>query len=517
MKRRDVLSALACAFALHAAGAYATDLLGVVETSLDRDATLAASRDAYRAATQAVPKARAGLLPTVQGGWGRAYNRIAMEGFPNTQYWQNGWTVSLTQPIFDWARWSAYRQADYVVARGRLEAASAMQEAILKSAQAYFDVLAADDELARANDYLRALDAYLVTMRRAKAAGEATLVDLSEGEASRAQAQLQWLDAQNQQHLARVALEKMTGEGAGALARLPTQAVAPALAPADVEPWVTQAQAQGYTVQIADVALQIAKFDTEKARAGHYPSANIQVTHTPAGAAGGYSRPTTTTTGMLYVTIPVFDGGEITANVNEAKALEDKARDQLEAATRDAGANARDGWLRVAAGRERVAALALVEKRNAAALDATRIGFGAGSRTSTDVLRATDTLYASRRDAIRARYDTVLALLRLLAQTASLDLNEIATINTQLFAADSAVRPDVGVNTNAQASAPTATPIAAPIAARSDQSPKIEIVVMPPIEAPRAPVPPTAPRTLTSADMLPAASASVSTYAPFTP
>ncbi|WP_322069358.1 TolC family outer membrane protein [Paraburkholderia bannensis] len=416
--------------------AHAADLLSVVSGALERDPALAASRDATRAAAQAAPKARAALLPRVSGGWGRAYNGIVTEDFPTQHYWQSGWTIGLTQPVFNWANWTAYRQADYMVARARLQAASAQQDAILSAAQAYFDVLAAADEVARATDYLHALDAHMALLARAKTAGEATLVDVRDGESSRAQAQLQWLDAQTQARLANAALARLAGPDIGPLAALPPGG-APQLAPLAVEPWVTQAQAHGYGVQIGEMALQIARFDTEKARAARYPSVDLQVTHTPAGAAGGYSRPTTTTTGMLSVTIPLYSGGEISAKVDEANALADKARDELDAAVRDAGANARDAWLRVNSGGMRVSALDDVVRRAQSALEATRIGQRAGSRTTYDVLRATDAFYASRRDLIRARYDTVLATLKLLAQASMLDLDEVGRLNAQLFAPDS--------------------------------------------------------------------------------
>jgi outer membrane protein len=434
MTARFAPGVLALVCALGSGGTLAADLLDTVQDALDHDATLAAARDTYRAVAQAVPKARSALLPHVEGGWGRAYNGIATEDLPKTSYWQNGWTLALTQPVFDWARWSAYRQADYVVARGELEAASAGQDAILRAAQAYFDVLAAGDEVARAGDYLHALDAHLALLNRAKVAGEATLIDLREAEASRAEANLQLLDAQDQQRLARLALERLTGGPAEALVPMPANGAMPMLDPADVEPWVTQAQARGYPVQIREVALEIAKLDTEKARAGHYPGVNLQVTHTPAGAGGGYVRPTTTTTAMLAVTIPIFSGGETTAQVNEANALEDKARDELAGAVRDAAAAARGDWLRVASGKTRIVAMNESVRSAEAALDATRIGFRVGSRSSTDVLRATESLYAGRRDLIRSRYNTVLALLKLLSDSASLNLDEVGRLNALLFA-----------------------------------------------------------------------------------
>ncbi|MFX1762166.1 TolC family outer membrane protein [Paraburkholderia sp. A1RI-2L] len=528
-RSRRGVRALALACFLLANGVHAADLLSVVGDALDHDPALAASRAATRAAAQAVPKARAGLLPRFTGGWGRAYNGIVMEDFPTQHYWQSGWTIGLTQPLFNWANWTAYRQADYEVMRARLQAANATQDTILAAARAYFDALAAGDEVARATDYLRALDAHLALVKRAKAAGEATLIDVQDGEASRAQAQLQLLDAQSQARLARAALERLSGKSAETLAPLPPGG-APMLQPADVEPWVTQAQTHGYAVQIGEVALQIAKFDTEKARAERYPTVDLQVSHTPAGAAGGYARPTTTTTGMLAVTIPLFAGGEISAKVDEARALEDKARDDLDVAVRDSGAGARDAWLRVTSGQARVSALEQVVRRSQTALDATRIGFGVGSRTSLDVLRATDTFYASRRDLIRARYESVLALLKLLSQTATLDLDEVGRINAQLFASGAMPERGQPLATASQAGARQASaPIAEPVVRDVVDN---EASVMRPPEPAWMPVPPpraaaaapaqSAPpqaaprahRVLSAADMAPAAQA-LNSYVPF--
>lgn len=481
----------------------AADLLSVVSDALDHDPALAASRDASRAAAQAIPKARAALLPHASGGWGRAYNGIVTEDFPTQHYWQSGWTVGLTQPVFNWSSWTAYRQADYIAARARLQTASAIQAAILSVSQAYFDTLAADDEVARATDYLRAVDVHLALIRRAKAAGEATLVDIQDGEASHAQAQLQLLDAQTQVRLARAALERLAGKTSDALAPLPP-GTAPTLQPADGDAWVTQAQTRGYPVQIGEVELQVAKFDTEKARAARYPNVDLQLTHTPAGAGGGYARPTTTTTGMLSVTIPILSGGEISAKVDEARAMEDKARDELDAAVRDAGAGARDAWLRVTAGQRRVAALEQVTQRTQAALDATRIGFGAGSRTSLDVLRATDSLYASRRDLIRARYDSVLALLKLLSQTAMLDVDEVARINAQLFVSGAA-QPASAV-TRSDSTRQDVPDLNMPAVAQTGPIRENAVV---------SDIPRTIPtRALNAMDMAPAVSTSTSNYAP---
>jgi len=380
-----------------------------------------------------VPKARAALLPQVVGGWGRAYNSVVTEGLPNTHYWQSGWTVVLTQPVFDWSKWTTYRQADFVAARGAVDFARARQAVILRAVEAYFDELAAEDEMTRANDYAATLDLHLSELVRKRRVGEATVIDVRDAEAAREQAQLQQQDARDEVHLKRLALEHLTGEPFEALSRVSEAAGLPGLSPPDVESWASQAAAHDYTVQQKQVDHHIAELEVEKARAARLPVVSLTASHTPAGAASGYMRPTTTTTAMLSVTIPIFEGGANTATIDEKLALQDKAQDELVAATRTAGASAREYWSRFHAGVARVDVLSRVVQSSQAALDATKVGYRVGSRASTDVLRASEAYFANRRDLIRARYATVMALLQLKAAAASLDVDEIARVNELLL------------------------------------------------------------------------------------
>ncbi|MGY6127570.1 TolC family outer membrane protein (plasmid) [Paraburkholderia strydomiana] len=430
MNKRKIASALLMfSSVVYAEAAEAVDLLTVVEQSTDHDADLAAFRAGSRAAGEALPKARAALLPQVAAGWGRAYNSTVTEGVPNTHYWQNGWTVALTQPVFDWSRWTTYKQADFVQARGAVDLARAQQAAILRAVQTYFDELAAEDELTRADDYTAALDVHLEELRRRRRAGEATVIDVQEAEAACQQARSQQLDARDDLQLKRLALEHLTGQRFAGLSRLSDAAVMPGLYPEDMESWASQAEAHDYTVQLKQIDRRIAELEVEKARAARLPVVNLTASHTPAGAASGYVRPTTTTTAMLSVSIPIFEGGATSANIDEKLALEDKAQDELVAATRLAGANAREYWSRFLAGVARVEALSRLVQSSRAALNATKVGYRVGSRGSADVLRASDVFFANRRDLIRARYATVVGLLQLKAATASLDLDEVARVN----------------------------------------------------------------------------------------
>jgi outer membrane protein len=413
--------------------AHAADLLTVVEQAVDHDASVAQARASYAAAREAVPAARAALLPQLSGGWGRGYNRIDMEGFPRSTYWQSGWTVSLTQPLFDWTRWTAYRQADLVEARGAVEFGGAQQASILRAAKAYFDELAAEDEVRRIDDYLAAIDLEYGQLQRRRDAGEATVIDLREAQTLRNEIVLQQRAAQVSLQAKRRALEQATGAPFEPLARLRSVVPLPAAAPADPDVWATQAREHGFNVQMRQLDWQISQYDVSKARAAHYPVAGVTASYTPAGAAAGYARPTTTTTAMFSVTIPIFSGGEVQAKVRASEALEDKARNGLLAAQDDAEASARDSFARYEAGRERTRMLLDFVEACRGTLDATQAGYKVGSRTSTDVLRSMNALYGAQRDLRAARYDTIVALLQLKADAATLNIDDIAAIGALLM------------------------------------------------------------------------------------
>lgn len=435
--RRWMCGFLLCC-GVQAGGAQAADLMAVVELALDHDAELAQARAGYQAAQQALPKARAALLPRIDGGWGRGYNRIASDGMSSSiGYWQSGWTVTLSQPLFDWTRWTTYQQADLIAARGGVEWANARQESILRAARAYFDLLAAEDERRRAIDYLTRIDAQIDLVERKRAAGEATLIDLREAQGLRAQALLQRMDAESELQSRQRAMEVTTGQPSAwfsPLWRLSGRAIGPELAAADAESWALQARTQGYPVQLRQIESQIASLDVSKSRGAHYPALSLSASYLPASASAGADRPTTTTTAMLMLSVPLFAGGETQARLKETMALEDKAQSGLLSASRTAEAAARDSFSAFQWGMGRVDQLAEGVKASEAVVEATQIGYRVGERTSLELLRAFDSLYLSQRDLLRARYQTLVSLLQLKAAAGTLNVDAVAQINGMLNA-----------------------------------------------------------------------------------
>ncbi|MBD9578606.1 TolC family outer membrane protein [Pseudomonas sp. PDM23] len=425
---------LGMCLALAPPGASSGELLSVVNDALVHDAELSAANSEIAIGREEVPIARSALLPRLDGGWGRTYNQITTDNQPTTRYWQNGWMITLTQPVFDWERWVALRQADIASAKAELEYASAWQALVLRSANAYFDLLAAAQEQSRASDYLSAVSEQHALTVKLQAGGEATLIDVQEARSRLSEAQLRQQDALRNLDSRRRVLETLTGRDVTPPAKINLSRTKPWLKARSLQQWVRQAETSSYSVQLGKLEVRNASEDSEKARAQRYPVINLSASHAPSGAAAGYSEPTTTNSAMLTISAPLFTGGANRARLRQTLAEEEKAENRLLGATRKSTADTREWFQRFNWARDRSQALSEIVRLNASSLAATRKGYQAGSRTNLDVLRAQEVLFASRGEQAKANYEMLSAFLALKAEVASLNLGDIQLLDDWLTA-----------------------------------------------------------------------------------
>ena len=118
--------------------------------------------------------------------------------------------------------------------------------------------------------------------------------------------------------------------------------------------------------------------------------------------------------------------------MREAVANQEKARQDLEAATREAGLQARQAYLNVNSGAARVRALEQAVVSTQAQLDSTKLGLDVGVRTNLDVLDAEQQVLSARRDLAGARYAYLLSGLSLKAAVGSLSPADLTVIDQHL-------------------------------------------------------------------------------------
>jgi outer membrane protein len=427
---RNTLMASLIASALLAANAHAVDLVQTYQQALANDPVYTSARYALSASNETSIQGRAALLPVV--GFGGNYSR-AGESWKTVT---NNYSLQLTQPLFRPAYWQQYQESKLSVAAGEVKFAQAEQDLMLRVSQAYFDTLTAQDVLATLQAQKSAIAEQLASAKRNFEVGTATITDTNEAQASYDLVIAQEIAASNNLEVARNVLQQIIGKPPAPLATLRPGVQLSAPQPAAIESWVSSAEEQNFGVVGQQIALDSAKYEIKKNRAGHLPTVDLVASRAHSDVSGSpipfYNISQMNNSIGVQWTIPLYAGGAVNSSVRQAVALEDKARSDLESARRNAALNARQAYLGVNSGLAQIKAYEAAEISSQSSLDSNRLGYQVGVRINIDVLNAQQQLFSTRRDLAKARYDTLMNSLKLKSAVGTLKEEDLQQINALL-------------------------------------------------------------------------------------
>lgn len=422
--------------------AQATDLVSAYRDAAAYDAQFAAARAALVAGREKLPQGRAGLLPVIGVTANTTWNELESTTRSNPpvtrspQYNSNGWTANLTQPLFRWQNWTAYKQGEIAAGVAEAQFEAARQDLMVRVSQAYFDVLLAQETVATAAAQKQAISEQLASARRNFEVGTATITDTHEAQARYDLAVATEIAAQNDLTVKRQALSVLVGKEPDLLKTLKPGTQIGRPQPDEIALWADTAQANSLAVAQAKGALEIAEQEIGRQRAGHYPTLDFVATHGRSGAgfntttASGVD--TKSTTAGLQLAVPIFAGGAVSSRDREAVALRDKARADLDNARRQAAQGARQAYLGVTSGLSQVKAYEAAVASSQSALDSNKLGYDVGVRINIDVLNAQSQLYDTRQKLMKARLDTLMAQLKLKQAAGNLSESDLEAINALL-------------------------------------------------------------------------------------
>jgi outer membrane protein len=428
--RKPLIAALV-ASAFLSLNAQAVDLLQTYQQALANDSQFASARATLAAGQEKLPQGRAGLLPTV--GVGGSFGRTEIEDVRNST--SNSYTLSLSQPLFRWANWQQYEQGKLAVAGSEAQFAQAQQDLVVRVAQAYFDVLASQDNIRFVQAQKSAITEQLAAAKRTFEVGTTTITDTHEAQARYDLALAQEFAALSDLEIKRAALQQIVGNPPGALSTLKPGASISAPSPERIDNWVDSAEQQNYGVIGAQIALESAQRDISRNRAGHYPTLDLVASRShaiqSATSTNSTSAGNSNAIGVQW-NVPLFSGFAVTSRVRESIALEDKARNDLESARRNAAQGARQSYLGVTSGLAQVKALEAAEISSQSALDSNKLGYEVGVRINIDVLNAQQQLYSTQQSLAKARYDAIVNGLKLKSTAGTLKEEDLAQVNALL-------------------------------------------------------------------------------------
>jgi outer membrane protein len=432
-------------------------LLDVYQRALQNDPAIREAEANYLATAEVKPQARSSLLPdlnlsaglshqfsespggAVVGGVGAQSQAIKTE-FDSDR---DNWSVGLTQTIFNWAQFATLKQADKRVTRAETDFAVAKQDLVIRVSTRYFNVLAAEDNLASAVAAREAIARQLEQAQRRFEVGLIAITDVQQSQAAFDDAVATEIDAQRLLATAQEFLREIVGEIVADLASPIDDLPLLTPDPANAEQWVQSALESNLALMSSRIAADIAQDDIDIQRAGRYPTLSLSaayndsttdqvVTNFPfAGdpivnpsrqAPEGYNW-------SFDLRFPIYTGGFNRSKIQQSVYQHRSATEALQRVARQTERETRDAYLGVISEISRVRALRQAVESAGTALRATEAGFEVGTQTTVDVLAAQNNLRRVETTYSRSRYDYLLDLLALKQAAGSLEITDIEQID----------------------------------------------------------------------------------------
>jgi outer membrane protein len=423
--------------------AWSIDLVQAFGAASQYDAAFASARASLQAARERTLQADALTRPTLglNAGASANYANNKFEGTPSasTNYNSSNAGLQGSLPLYRPANNVQQDQSKLSERIAEAQFLQARQDLIVRLSQAYFDVLNAQDTLTSIGAQKVAVTEQLAQAKREFEVGTKTIVDTTEAQARFDQISSLEATAQGDLQIRRSALAQITGianpEISGLVAKPALRPPEPAL----IEDWTGAAEKGNPGVTANDLAAQVAKLEIDRNKASYKPTvdlvSNIGLSYATGSVQTDRNISGRSATIGVQFNMPLYSGGAIDARVREALALEERARFDLESARRNANQGARSAFFGVTFGLAQVKALEAAEVSANSQLSATRLGYQVGVRINLEVLNAQQQLANTRRDLAKARYDTLLAGLRLKAAAGQLTEEDLKPVNAYLDAA----------------------------------------------------------------------------------
>lgn len=425
---------------LGSTASHAENLLEIYRYAQESDPQLLAAEAGNQAAQEVRSQSRAALLPQVNLSANVTEHSIDVTKNNTTpaatgeeSYTSNGYSVSLVQSLYHHEYYVQLRQADARIAQANAEYEGAKQGLILRASEAYFNVLAAQDSLTTAEASKRAFSQQLRQTQQRFDVGLSAITDVHEAQAAYDTAVAAELAAQSQLDTSRENLREIIGRDPVALSVLEDDMPLMPPEPADINQWVETAQKQNLSLLAAEAAARAAQEELNKRQAGHYPTLDLVASHNYNDSTDYvYGSESTNNSIGVQLNVPIYSGGLTTAQTREARALYTQAQEALEQQRRATVRETRSAYLGVTTGISQVKARKQALASAQTALEATQAGFEVGTRTIVDVLNSQRERFTAQSAYLRARYDYLLATLRLKQAAGSLSIDDITKINNWL-------------------------------------------------------------------------------------
>jgi len=428
-----VAAVLVTAMAASAHHAHAESLKEALASAYLFNPTLKAARAQLRATDEAVPQAKSGYRPRVDGEVSATRTEIdsnAAAGGGGGTFDSRSYSVNLNQPIFRGFRTlNAVKGAEARVEAGREDLRASESNVLINAVTAYVDVVRDQSVLRlRQNNRRVLLEQQRATQDRFEV-GEVTRTDV-------AQARARVSGAASAISAAKATLQASRAAYAQIIGHMPRNLRDPGPAPnlpQSLQEAIAIGESENPSILAAIFRERAQQHIIKQTKGELLPSVNLQASYTrnEGGAQLGSSgrQDVGTVTGVLSV--PIYQAGEVSARIRENIETRSQLRFQIDEARESVRANIISAWGNYTAARAQITSDQAQVDAASVALTGVREEEKVGQRTVLDVLDAEQellnarvSLATSRRNLVVASYSLLGAIGRLSASSISLPVQQ---------------------------------------------------------------------------------------------
>jgi len=415
-----VAAVLFSATALSPVAASAETILGALTKAYQFNSSLNSARAGARVTDENVAIAKSGYRPTIAGQSSIDYT--SQSGRSSARITTGSFGIQISQNIFDGFQTRNNVAAAEAQVRASFESLRNTEEnTLFDAASAYMDVIR-DRQIATLTEQnLQFLAEQSRAARSRLEVGEGTRTDVAQADASRSQAVARVSLARARALTSAATYRQIVGEDPGKL-----KAAAPLskLLPKSVERAYALAEAHHPAILARQHLVDAAAFSVKSAEGQLLPqitgSAGLSRSFTnvvPDTLTDGYSNSATI---GATLTIPIYQGGRVSAQVRQSKESLGQARIDVDVSRDLVRQAVTSAWTQYSAARETVDATRELVGAAQLALNGVIEERNVGQRTTLDVLNAQADVINSKIELVTAERDVVVASYAILSAIGSL-------------------------------------------------------------------------------------------------
>ncbi len=417
--------------------AHALSLLDAYEAAIDNDPTFRAAIHENEAGQQEKEIGLAGLLPNLSITHTQSKN-TGTQKFTGAGAVNNGSlnfdsevsTLALRQPIINMEAVASYRQGVSQAKTSDARFTGHSQLLMLRLVEAYIETLLAQDNLKLIKAQRDTFEERKRINEQMLERGEGTTTDVLETQSKYALAQAQVIEASDELEVSRMKLSAIVGRDTSQLTRLSNEFRAQALHVLPYDSWQTLALDHNAELLTQRHTVVSGKEEIRKSFSGHAPRVDLVASLSRNKAASFITadRDVRLATIGVEVNIPLYAGGRVNATTSQARANLARTEADLDAMIEKTLVELRTQYKLVSSSARRIESLEFAVESAELLIHATKKSIRGGIRINLDLLDAQQQLFSVQGDLSQARYNYLLAYLRLKMAAGTLALEDLQSI-----------------------------------------------------------------------------------------